>query len=200
MQDDFYKTIDQKSESFFKDKKSKFYAFAYPVETVEEIKEIQKKIRKKYYDARHHVFAYRLGAEKKIFRASDDGEPSNSSGPPILGQIKSFELTNILIIVVRYFGGKKLGIPGLINAYKTAAKEAILNNNIIEKTIDDIVEIKFGYNKMNFVMKIADQKGVKTIEQNFTTDCKIIFSIRKSKTQQISEQLTKLNIKQIITN
>ncbi len=195
MKDDFYKTIDCRSEGFFKDRKSKFYGFAFPVRTEAEIKEIQQELRKKYYDARHHVYAYRLGADKKNFRASDDGEPSNSSGPPILGQIKSHELTDILIIVVRYFGGKKLGVPGLINAYRTAADEAIKNNKIIVKTIDDLLEINFGYNKMNFIMNIASQDGVKTVEQNFTTDCKIIFSIRKSKTNQIINELTKRGIR-----
>ena len=130
-----YKTIKSKSEGSYKDKGSKFYAFAYPVTTEDEIKEIQAKLRKEYYDARHHVFAWRLDADKKRFRASDDGEPSNSSGPPILGQIQSYDLTNILIVVIRYFGGTKLGIPGLINAYKTSAKEAIENTEIIEKEV-----------------------------------------------------------------
>lgn len=195
MFDDTYKTITQKSEGFFKDRKSKFYAFAFPVKSEDEIKEQQQKLRKKYYDARHHVYAYRLGEYKNIFRASDDGEPANSSGPPILGQIKSYDLTNILIVVVRYFGGKKLGVPGLINAYRSAAEDAILNAKIIEKTIDDKVEILFGYNKMNFVMNAASLKGVKILEQDFQKDCKIVLSIRKSKTDEILTQLENLRLK-----
>jgi len=120
-----YKTIRTTSEGNYKEKGSKFLAFAYPVSTEEEIKEIQQTLRKDYYDARHHVFAWRLGSDKKRYRSSDDGEPSNSSGPPVLGQIQSFDLTNILIVVIRYFGGTKLGVPGLINAYRTAARDAI---------------------------------------------------------------------------
>jgi len=195
MKEDFYKTIETTSEGFFKDRKSKFYGYAFPVKTEEDIKEIQQELRKKYYDARHHVYAYRLGAYKDIFRASDDGEPSNSSGPPILGQIKSYDLTNILIIVVRYFGGKKLGVPGLINAYRTAADEAIKNNKIIVKTIDDTLDINFGYNQMNYIMNIASEEGIKIIEQDFTATCKIKLSIRKSKTNVITNQLTKLGIR-----
>ncbi len=195
MKDDFYKTIETKSEGFFKDRKSKFYGFAFPVKTEEDIKEIQQKLRKKYYDARHHVYAYRLGAYKNIFRASDDGEPTNSSGPPILGQIKSYELTDILIVVVRYFGGKKLGVPGLINAYRTAADEAIKNNKIIVKTIDDTLDINFEYNQMNFVMNIASEDGVKIIEQDFAASCKIKLNIRKSKTDEVINQLTKVGIR-----
>jgi len=200
MEDDFYKTIETNSEGFFKDRKSKFYGFAFPVKTEDEIKEIQQELRKKYYDARHHVYAYRLGAYKDVFRASDDGEPSNSSGPPILGQIKSYDLTNILIIVVRYFGGKKLGVPGLINAYRTAADEAIKNNKIIVKTIDDTLDINFGYNQMNFVMNIASEEGVKIIEQDFTATCKIKLSIRKNKTDEVVNQLTKLGIRDFTTS
>ena len=194
MQQDFYKTIASKSEGFFKAQRSKFYAFAYPVNTDLEIKELQKALRKKYYDARHHVYAFRLGADKKIFRASDDGEPSNSSGPPILGQIRSYDLTNILIVVIRYFGGKKLGIPGLINAYKTASEDAIKNAKIISKTIDESIEIKFDYNQMNFVMNLIDEYKMKIIEQNFTTDCKMKLSIRKNFVEKIKLEFTKIRV------
>ena len=127
MKTDAFYTIETESSGFYSEKGSKFYAFAFPVNCEQKIKEIQQNLRKKYYDARHHVYAFVLGAEKQIYRASDDGEPPNSSGMPVLGQIRSFELSNILIVVVRYFGGTKLGVPGLINAYKSAARDALDN-------------------------------------------------------------------------
>lgn len=197
MPDDSYKTIKSQSEGFFKDRQSKFYSFAFPVTNEEEIKEIQKKLRKKYHDARHHVYAFVLGEKSETFRYSDDGEPSNSSGPPIYNTLKSFELTNILIVVVRYFGGKKLGIPGLINAYKSAAQDAINNAQIIEKTSNVTLELNFSYSLMNKVMYIFDKIGVNIIEQNFTTDCNIIASIRKGKKDELIKQLKKneVNIK-----
>ena len=194
MENDYFRTIELKSDGFFKDRKSKFYAFAFPVENKTQIKEVQQQLRKKYYDARHHVYAFRLGADKKIFRISDDGEPANSSGPPIFGVIRSNDLTNILIVVVRYFGGKKLGIPGLINAYKTAAEDAITNSNIITKTIDEKFGILFEYNKMNYVMRLLDEYKAEIITQNFTTECKIIFKIRKSLVDKIKTELNKLRI------
>jgi putative IMPACT (imprinted ancient) family translation regulator len=127
-----YKTIEKTAEGLYKEKGSKFLSFAFPVTTEEQIKNIQQELRKEYYDARHHVFAWKLGIDENNYRASDDGEPANSSGPPVLGQIRSYELSDILIVVIRYFGGTKLGIPGLINAYKTATKDAIDNNLIID--------------------------------------------------------------------
>lgn len=194
--DDTFKTITDSSEAIFKDRGSKFLAFAFHVETEEQISEIQKNLRKKYYDARHHCYAFMLGHDKKNFRASDDGEPSNSSGPPILGQIRSFDLTNILIIVVRYFGGTKLGIPGLINAYKTAAAEAIKNAVIIEKTIDDCIEFVFGYNEMNNVMRIIKDEDLHIISQDFNLDCKIIIKVRKSLTEKVINKINNFhNIK-----
>jgi len=195
MIDDSYKTIKELSTGYFKDKKSKFYSFAYPVSNEDEVKEFQKALRKKYHDARHHVYAFVIGENYDFFRYSDDGEPSNSSGPPIYNTLKSFDLTNVLIVVVRYFGGKKLGISGLINAYRTAAENAIKNAKIIEKTIDVNLYLTFSYSFMDRVMYIFDKMGVKIIEQVFTTDCKINATIRKSKKDELLTQLTKNGVK-----
>jgi len=189
MNSDQYRSIKSKSEGFFKDRSSKFYALAFPVTKEEEIKTIREEIRKEYYDARHHVYAYRLGSDMKIFRASDDGEPSNSSGPPILGKIKSFELTDILIIVVRYFGGTKLGIPGLINAYGSAAEDAINNAEIIIKTITKNITVKFEYPQMNDVMRIIKDNNLNIVEQDFQLACKIILEVPESKFDRILNSL-----------
>ncbi len=189
---DSYKTIHTASEGFYKEKGSKFYAYAYPVFSEEEIVEKQKTLRKKHYDARHHVYAYRLGSDKKRYRASDDGEPANSSGPPVFGQIRSFDLTNILIVVVRYFGGTKLGVPGLIRAYKTAAADAIEQAEIVEKTENDRIEFWFDYVAMNGVMKILKDENLVATEQEFEMTCRMVLSIRKSMTEQISQKLMKI--------
>jgi len=177
MNSDQYKTIKSKSEGFFKDRNSKFYAFAFPVKTEDDIQRFRVGIRKEYYDARHHVYAYRLGSDMKLFRASDDGEPSNSSGPPILGKIKSYGLTDILIVVVRYFGGTKLGIPGLINAYGTAAEEAIKNAGIIVKTVTRKLVIEFEYAQMNDVMRLIKNFNLTVAEQNLQMSCEMILEI-----------------------
>jgi len=188
-----YKTISKTSEGYYKEKGSKFLAFAYPVSTEEEIKEIQQKLRKDYYDARHHVFAWRLGADKKRYRASDDGEPSNSSGPPILGQIQSFDLTNILIVVIRYFGGTKLGVSGLINAYRTAAREAIENNIIAEKTLMSYYRVEFSYNEMNSVMKLIKDNNINQTNQNFDLNCSLEISIKVSEENTVTEKFKKIS-------
>jgi len=190
MNSDQYKTIKSKSEGFFKDRGSKFYAFAFPVKTEDDIQTFRASIRKEYYDARHHVYAYRLGADMKNFRASDDGEPSNSSGPPILGKIKSYELTDILIIVVRYFGGTKLGIPGLINAYGTAAEDAIKNAEIITKTVFEEINISFEYPQMNDVMRIIKENGLKIIKQDLQLSCLITLGVPKSDFEKIKKILS----------
>jgi uncharacterized YigZ family protein len=192
-QSDKYKTIEKISEGFYKEKGSKFYAFAYPVTTEKQIKDTQKQLRKKYYDARHHVYAFRLGSDMKTFRSSDDGEPSNSSGPPVLGQIQSHELTNILIVVIRYFGGTKLGIPGLINAYRSAAADAIANNIIIEKYEQDTFTIEFGYSVMNDVMKVLKEENPKQTNQNFDNTCTLELSIRKQSGEKLREKLAKIS-------
>ena len=191
MNADQYKTIEKKSEGFFKDRSSKFYAFAFPVKNEDDIAGFRAKIRKEYYDARHHVYAYRLGADLKIHRASDDGEPSNSSGPPILGKIRSYELTDILIIVVRYFGGTKLGIPGLINAYGTAAEDAINNGKVLLKTITKELTIKFEYPQMNDVMRVIKDNDLKIAKQDFQINCKIILDIPESSFERYFETFKK---------
>lgn len=162
-----YRTIKHASEGFFKDQNSKFYAFAFPVETEDEIQEYRNQLRKKYYDARHHVYAFVLGEDKSIYRASDDGEPHNSSGPPVLNAIKSYDLTNVLVVVVRYFGGKKLGIPGLINAYRTAAEEALKNAEVIEKLPMQEITVECEFSKLNEVLRYVNQNDIKIISQTY---------------------------------
>jgi uncharacterized YigZ family protein len=189
---DKYKTIELFSEGVYKEKGSKFISLAYPVSTEQEVKDIIKTLRKKYYDARHIVYAYRLGADMKILRCSDDGEPANSSGPPVLGQIQTFGLTYILIAVVRYFGGTKLGVSGLINAYKTSAKDAIENNTIIEKYEQDVFTIEFDYSVMNTVMKLLKENSIEQSNQQFDNVCKITISIRKLHSEKIKELLSKI--------
>jgi uncharacterized YigZ family protein len=189
---DSYKTIKTKSEGTFKDKGSKFLAFAFPVEDEQEINQHRTELKKKYFDARHHVYAFCMGADQSIFRASDDGEPSNSSGPPVLGQIRSFGLTNILIVVVRYFGGTKLGVPGLINAYKSASKDALENAVIIEKNVEIALKLKFAYVLMNDVMRILKHDGIHIVNQQFDSDCIIDLKVNKAIYEQIVGLLEKI--------
>lgn len=192
MSDDTYKTIAEKSEGIYKEKGSKFIAYAYPVSSEEEIKEHIAKLKKEYYDARHHCYAYMLGADKKNFRANDDGEPSSTAGKPILGQILSNDLTNIIIVVIRYFGGTKLGVSGLIHAYKTAAAETIENAEILDKTVNDIYEIHFDYLVMNDIMKIIKDDQPEQLGQDFNLTCKITLSIRQSEVDRIIEKFKKI--------
>jgi len=192
MQTDSYKTIQTTSEGIYKEKGSKFIAYAFPVTCEDDIKNEIATLKKEYYDARHHCYAYMLGADKKNFRANDDGEPSSTAGKPILGQILSSELTNILIVIVRYFGGTKLGVSGLIHAYKTAALDAISNADIIEKTVNDIYEIHFDYLVMNDVMRIIKEEEPLQIGQDFNLTCKIILSIRQSEVEKIIERFSKI--------
>ena len=168
-----YLTLSRVSEGLFKEKGSKFLAFAYSVKSEQEIKEILEGLRKKYFDARHHCYAYMLGKNKDVFRANDDGEPNHSAGDPILGQIRSHSLTNVLIVVVRYFGGTKLGVGGLINAYKTAAAEAIANNQIIETEDRQELILHFNYPEMNQVMKLVKDHELEISAQNFDNSCEI---------------------------
>lgn len=190
---DEYLTISKPSEGFFKDRGSKFLAFAYPVSSEIEIKELQEKLRSDYYDARHHCFAYMLGLEKEIFRANDDGEPSSTAGKPILGQIRSFDLTNIVVVVIRYFGGTKLGVGGLINAYKTATEDALKNAKIIKKTLHDYYELKFEYPVMNDIMKILKEEKIETYDQKFDLSCSITLSFRKAETEKILSKFDRIN-------
>ena len=193
MQTDSYKTIQNTSEGIYKEKGSKFIAYAFPVTCEEEIKVEIDKLKKEYYDARHHCYAYMLGADKKNFRANDDGEPSSTAGKPILGQILSADLTNILIVVVRYFGGTKLGVSGLIQAYKAAAIDAISNDEIIEKTVNDIYDIHFDYLVMNDVMRIIKEEQPLQIDQDFNLTCRITLSIRQSDVEKIIERFSKID-------
>ncbi|MRT93333.1 YigZ family protein [Ancylomarina sp. 16SWW S1-10-2] len=193
MESDSYKTIKNISEGIYKEKGSKFITYAYPVTCEEDIKIKIDKLKKEYYDARHHCYAYMLGADKKTFRANDDGEPSSTAGKPILGQILSSDLTNILIVVVRYFGGTKLGVGGLIQAYKTAAHDAILNAEIIDKTVNDIYDIHFDYLVMNDVMRIIKEEEPLQIDQDFNLTCRITLSIRQSDVEKIIKRFSKID-------
>jgi len=189
---DTYKTIAQKSEGTYTEKRSKFLAFAHPVETLDQIKELIEGYKKKYYDARHVCYAYMLGADRTTFRANDDGEPSSTAGKPILGQINSKELTNILVVVIRYFGGVKLGTSGLIIAYKEATIAALSNANIIEKQVEELISYTFPYVMMNSVMKVVKELNPKIVSQTYDQTCQITLSIRRSMAPILQERLNKL--------
>ena len=190
---DTYLTISSVSEALYKDKGSKFYAFAYPVQTVEQIKEILAEKRKEYYDARHVCYAYMLGYERNVFRANDDGEPSGTAGRPILGQINSSNLTDILIIVVRYFGGTLLGTSGLIQAYKTSAAEAIAAATIEERIVEKTFVSKFGYQDLNAVMRIMKDFDLAIVDQIQEMDCTLYFRIRLSDIDRVRDRFDKLD-------
>lgn len=189
---DTYKTIANLSEGWYKEKMSKFISFAIPVETVEEAKEQIEKYQKEYYDARHVCWAYMLGHERKDFRSNDNGEPSGTAGKPILGQINSHELTNILIVVIRYFGGVKLGTSGLIVAYREAAAEAINNNTIIECLVEDEVTVVFEYPFMNDIMKIVKDMEPTILYQRFDMNCEMTLRIRRSEIDILRGRLDKV--------
>ena len=190
--DDSYKTIAAIAEGTYTEKRSKFLAFALPVETVDEVKRYVAEYQKRYYDARHACYAYMLGAERTDFRANDNGEPSGTAGKPILGQINSYGLTNILIIVIRYFGGIKLGTSGLIVAYRQAAIEALENAQIIEKTVDDDITFTYEFPMMNAVMKIVKDLNPQIIAQGYDTDCTMTLRIRRGMMPQLRERLSKV--------
>jgi uncharacterized YigZ family protein len=178
---DTFKTLASASEEIlFKEKNSKFYGYAFPVTSEVDVKPIIDTLRKKHFNAVHFCYAYQLGTTNKTYRANDDGEPSNSAGMPIYGQIQSSELTNVLVVIVRFFGGVKLGVGGLINAYKTAAKMAIENAAIIEKTIDVHFLITFDYKNMNKVMRIIKEKNLNIVAQSMETHCEIEITTRQS--------------------
>ena len=186
---DSYKSIASESKGLFKDNGSRFIAHAYPVETEEEVKEIVAALKKEYYDARHHVYAYRLGYMGDKFRANDDGEPSGSSGRPVLGQIDSNGLSDILVVVVRYFGGIKLGIPGLIRAYKTSTADALANAEIIEKIASKMYKVHFGYMSMNSVMKVFKDMDLVQKNQCFDMECSLDTSVRLSQVDTFLERM-----------
>ena len=192
---DSYLTISEKTigEGYYTDKRSKFLAFAHHVESVEEAMDIIASTRKKYYDARHCCYAYMIGAEREEFRANDDGEPSSTAGKPILGQINSNDLTNILICVVRYFGGVKLGTSGLIVAYRTAAADAIAHAEIEERLIEEHITYQFTYPMMNGVMRIVKEMNPRILSQTYDNTCEIRLSIRQSEAEQLRQRLSKLS-------
>ncbi|HAH25590.1 MAG TPA: YigZ family protein [Prolixibacteraceae bacterium] len=196
--EDTYKTIEKPSEGLFKDKGSRFLSFAFPVNSEEEIREIVHSIKKEHHSARHHCYAWRLGAEKLLFRVNDDGEPSSTGGKPILGQIQSFDLTNILIVVVRYFGGTLLGVSGLINAYRTAALDAINQSEIVEKQVEKNLLIEFDYSVMNEVMKVFKDEKLVQIDPLFDLNCKIKTHIRLSESDRIEQGLLKIESVRVI--
>ncbi len=189
---DEFKTIAATSEGYYTEKRSKFLAFAHPVRTVDEIKELLAGYRKKYYDARHVCYAYMLGAERTEFRANDDGEPSSTAGKPILGQINSNELTDILIVVVRYYGGVNLGTSGLIVAYREAAADALAHATIETRQVEEVIKYSFAYPQMNDVMRIVKDMNPRIVSQTYDNTCEIVLSIRKSEADQLRSRLAKL--------
>ena len=193
MTDEFKKTIATTSEGFYSEKRSKFLAFAHHVETVEEVKEIIAQYRKKYYDARHVCYAYMLGPEREEFRANDDGEPSSTAGKPILGQINSNELTDILVVVVRYYGGVNLGTSGLIIAYREATADAIAHAEVVTRQVEELVTYSFAYPLMNDVMRIVKDMNPRIVSQTYDNTCQICLSIRKSEAEQLKSRLAKLS-------
>ena len=185
---DTYRTLSSPSkEALFKEKNSKFFGYAFPVTKVDEVTQHLTRLKKQHHSARHWCYAYQIGTESIIYRANDDGEPSNSAGQPIYGQIQSFEITNVLIVVVRYFGGVKLGVGGLINAYRTAAQYALNESKIVERTINKRFLILFDYKNMNRVMRIIKEKRIMIVSQKLELDCRIIISIRKNNASPIFE-------------
>ena len=190
--DDEYLTLKSGGEGYYTEKRSKFLAFAHHVTSVEEIKELLAGYRKKYYDARHVCYAYMLGPERKEFRANDDGEPSSTAGKPILGQINSNELTDILIVVVRYYGGVNLGTSGLIVAYREAAADAIAHSEIETLQVEEIVTYSFAYPLMNDVMRIVKEMQPRIVSQTYDNTCEIKLSIRKSEAEKLKSNLSKL--------
>jgi uncharacterized YigZ family protein len=189
---DEFKTIRDKSEGTYSELRSKFLAFAHHVTTVEEAMALVEQYQKKYYDARHVCWAYMLGAERETFRSNDNGEPSGTAGKPILGQINSNELTDIIILIVRYFGGVKLGTSGLIVAYRTAAAEAISNAEIETRTVDEEYTFSFEYPLMNSVMKVARDMEARIINQSYDMDCQMTLSVRRGKMQELQEKIKKV--------
>lgn len=192
MMDDTYKTVEGPAEGYITEKKSKFLSFIFPIKSAGEVKEIVDAYRKKYYDARHVCWAYMLGWEREEYRVNDDGEPSGTAGRPILGQINSAELTDVLILVIRYFGGTLLGTGGLIKAYKEAAADAIANATVVEKTVDEVIGIHFDYILLNDVMRVLKQFESVQWTQDFREICRMTLKIRRSLSMQLKEMLSSI--------
>jgi len=202
MFDDTYKEVKSHTTGIYKEKGSKFIAYSYPVYSEQEVKERLEEVKKLEHSARHHCYAYLLHADKSALRVNDDGEPSSTAGKPILGQIQANDLTNILIIVVRYFGGVKLGVPGLIRSYKTAAAAAISDATIITKTIKEHYKVDFKYPQMNDVMRIVKEYDLEIVNTDFQIDCNLIFAVPKSKSETVVSTFQKnhaLSIKYLKT-
>lgn len=191
---DTYKSIESRSEGLYKDNGSRFISMAFPVETEEEVKAIVTSLKKEFHDARHHCYAYRLGLGGEKFRANDDGEPSGSAGRPILGQIDSAGLSDVLVVVVRYFGGIKLGIPGLIRAYKTSTADALASASLVNKVASRKFLLKFQYDKLPDVMKIVKDMGLNQLSQNFDLQCEMKLKVRLDSLSDFFEKIEKLNI------
>jgi len=198
---DTYKTLKSPSEeTLFKDKNSKFFGYAFPVFSEDDVKECLQEIKKQHHAARHHCYAWQLGTQTKRFRANDDGEPSNSAGQPIYGQLLAFDVTNVLVVSVRYFGGVKLGVGGLINAYRNSAKLALEASEIIEQTINVSYKLSFGYDMMNKVQRIIKERKITIVSQQLELACVYVISIRKKEAQAVFEvfdALFKVNIKEV---
>ncbi|MEN8155970.1 MAG: YigZ family protein [Bacteroidota bacterium] len=189
---DLYRTIKNRAEGQFKDRGSRFIAFAYPLQDEDEIRQQMAVLKKEYHDARHHCFAWRLGAEMERYRVNDDGEPSGSAGKPIFGQLQSRELTDILVVVIRYFGGTLLGVGGLINAYRTAAAAALDHAVIVEKRVEERLDIKFGYTAMNAVMKVIKGFDLGFENQQFDLECSLTVRVWIRHTPGVVEKLSQI--------
>ena len=187
---DTYRSIAAPAQGVYKELGSKFLAFAYPVETEDEVKKILAEVRKEYFDARHHCYAWRLGLSGEPYRMNDDGEPSSTAGRPIHGQLLSHELSDILVVVVRYFGGTKLGVPGLIRAYKTATQDAIANAQIIEKVAGEHFTVSFDYLQMNDAMKVLKDMGITPLRQDFDLRCTLEVRVRLSQVEEFRKQMS----------
>jgi uncharacterized YigZ family protein len=198
--DDTYTTIAQPTEGIFRDRGSKFLAFAYPVSSDSEIKPIVAHLKAEHPKANHHCWAIRLGIDRSVFRVNDDGEPSGTAGRPILNTLLSKNITNVLVVVVRYFGGTLLGVPGLINAYKAATETALSEAQLIDKTVNDIYTITFDYLQMNDVMRIIKDEQLQIIEQRSELNCDIRFSVRKTQVEQVMSKLNKVSGVKVVYN
>lgn len=191
--EDTYKTIKAPVEGLFKDRGSKFLAYAYPIEHENEVKPLVDNLKKEHFKAVHHCYAYRLGLDRTNYRVNDDGEPSGTAGKPILNTLLSHDITNILVVVVRYFGGTLLGVPGLINAYKSATAEALTVAEVIEKTVNDVYDVSFEFVQMNDVMKVVKEFGLKIRNQTYDNQCTMELEFRKTLTNQVIGKLEKFD-------
>lgn len=192
MFEDSYKVVTTPGEGLYKEKGSKFFAEAFPVHSEAEVKAKVAEIKKKYFDAKHHCYAFIIGPDKSCYRSSDDGEPSGTAGKPILNQILSKDLTNVCVVVTRYFGGQLLGVSGLINAYKTSAREALDNCGVIEKTVDEVYSVSFGYPLLNEVMRILKEENLEQRNTKFELDCYLEIAVRKSISNKIVDKLDRI--------